>query len=873
MTDPQPQKILVAVAWPYANGPRHIGHVAGFGVPSDIFARYHRLRGNDVLMVSGTDEHGTPVMVAADEEGVSPRELADRYNEIIRNDLRRLGLSYDLFTRTTTENHHEVVRDVFRTLYEKGFIVEQTTVGAFSAATGRTLPDRYIEGTCPICGFPNARGDQCDNCGNQLDPADLIEPRSKIDGQPPVFKETSHLFLDLPAFKEQLAAWIGEQEHWRSNVRRFSLELVKNLKPRPVTRDLDWGVRVPVPGYEEREDKRIYVWIDAVTGYLSAAIEWARNRGTPDAWRDWWQNPDARHYYFMGKDNIVFHSVIWPAQLLGYGEGGEFGAGRGRLELPYDIVSSEFLTMEGRQFSTSRGVVIYVGDFLSRYDPDPLRYFLTAGGPETQDTDFTWAEFVRRNNDELVANWGNLVNRTLTSGYKNFGVVPEPGELTDGDAAVLAAVEAGFDAVGALIEQARFKAALAETMRLASLVNAYVSDEAPWATIKDDRERAGDRALRHSALHRQPEDAVHAVPPVHVAGAARAARLRRRDRGRARVPARSTRSRSRTRCSPATTRAGAARWEPSALEPGQALREPRPLFRKLDPDQVVADELRADGTRRRSVIDTHAHLDALDDPGAALVARARAAGVTRVVTIGTGIESCRAALALAERTTASTRRSASTRTRRRPTEAGRVDELRAPARAPEGGRGRRGGPRLPLRRATGEPSSAGSSRPSSSSPRSSGCRSSSTPARPTRTPPRSLRGVTTAPSSCTASPSPASSSRRSSAAGTSPSPATSPTRRRPSCARRPRAFPPTGSSPRRTAPYLAPQPRPRPAERARARPSTRVAALAAARGEDADELAARIDANATRRLRPRRDASRRRSGSASTSSPTRTSSA
>ena len=327
MTDPQPQKILVAVAWPYANGPRHIGHVAGFGVPSDIFARYHRLRGNDVLMVSGTDEHGTPVMVAADEAGVSPRELADQNNEIIRNDLRNLGLSYDLFTRTTTENHHEVVRDVFRTLYEEGFIVEQTTVGAFSAATGRTLPDRYIEGTCPICGFPHARGDQCDNCGNQLDPADLIDPRSKIDGEPPVFKETSHLFLDLPAFKEQLAEWIGEQEHWRSNVRRFSLELVKNLKPRPVTRDLDWGVRVPVPGYEEREDKRIYVWIDAVTGYLSAAIEWARNRGTPDAWRDWWQNPDARHYYFMGKDNIVFHSVIWPAQLLGYGEGGSSAPG------------------------------------------------------------------------------------------------------------------------------------------------------------------------------------------------------------------------------------------------------------------------------------------------------------------------------------------------------------------------------------------------------------------------------------------------------------------------------------------------------------------------------------------------------------------
>ncbi len=343
-----PRKILVAVAWPYANGPRHIGHVAGFGVPSDIFARYHRLRGNDVLMVSGTDEHGTPIMVAADREGLSPRELVDRNSAVIREDLRRLGLSYDLFTRTTTANHHRVVRDVFRTLWENGYITEQTAVGAFSASTGQTLPDRYVEGTCPICGFGDARGDQCDNCGNQLDPVDLVEPRSKIDGQPPVFRETTHLFIDLPAFRERLTAWIDEQRHWRPNVRRFSLELLKEVRPRPVTRDLDWGVRIPVPGYDELDDKRIYVWFDAVIGYLSASVEWAANRGTPDAWREWWQSPDARHYYFMGKDNIVFHSVIWPSQLLGYGEGGELGSGRGPLELPYDIVSSEFLTMEGQ---------------------------------------------------------------------------------------------------------------------------------------------------------------------------------------------------------------------------------------------------------------------------------------------------------------------------------------------------------------------------------------------------------------------------------------------------------------------------------------------------------------------------------------------
>ena len=315
-----PKKILVAVAWPYASGLRHIGHVAGFGVPSDTFARYHRLRGNDVLMVSGTDEHGTPVMVAADAAGESPRETADRFNELIREDLRDLGLSYDLFTRTTTVNHYEVTRDVFRTLFEKGYVVERETLGAFSASSGHTLPDRYIEGTCPICGYESARGDQCDNCGNQLDPTDLIDPRSKIDGTPPVFRKTKHLFLDLPAFKEQLTDWIEGQDHWRPNVRRFSLNFVQEVKPRPITRDLDWGVRIPVEGYEERDDKRIYVWFDAVIGYLSASIEWAQNRGEPDAWRDWWQNPEAEHTYFMGKDNIVFHTVIWPSMLLGYGE-------------------------------------------------------------------------------------------------------------------------------------------------------------------------------------------------------------------------------------------------------------------------------------------------------------------------------------------------------------------------------------------------------------------------------------------------------------------------------------------------------------------------------------------------------------------------
>jgi methionyl-tRNA synthetase len=585
------RKILVAVAWPYANGPRHIGHVAGFGVPSDIFARYHRLKGSDVLMVSGTDEHGTPIMVAADREGVTPKELVDRNNALIRADLRRLGLSYDLFTRTTTENHHRVVRDVFRTLYEHGYLVEQTTLGAFSSSTGQTLPDRYIEGTCPICGFPDARGDQCDNCGNQLDPHDLVDPRSKVDGRPPVFRETSHLFLDLPAFREDLRSWIERQEHWRPNVRRFSLQLVDDLRPRPVTRDLDWGVRVPVAGYEERDDKRIYVWIDAVVGYLSASVEWAAARGEPDAWRAWWQSPDARHYYFMGKDNIVFHSVIWPAQLLGYGTGGVVGAGRARLELPYDVVSSEFLTMEGRQFSTSRNVVIHVGDFLDRYSADSLRYYLTAAGPETQDSDFTWAEFVRRNNDELVATWGNLVNRTLQSAFKHFGAVPAPGELLEADRAVIADIDAGFETVGAELERARFRAALAEAMALATRVNRYVSEQAPWAALDVDRERAA--TILYAALRCVDSLKIlflpflpHSSQTLHellghegwIAGP-----LEFRDVVEPEGAAHTVLT------GDYTTWAG--RWEPSTLPPGQLLRPPVPLFAKLDPATVVETEL------------------------------------------------------------------------------------------------------------------------------------------------------------------------------------------------------------------------------------------------------------------------------------------
>jgi methionyl-tRNA synthetase len=493
--------ILAAVAWPYANGPRHIGHVAGFGVPSDVFSRYHRLAGNNVLMVSGTDEHGTPILVQADQEGVSPRVLADRYNRVIAQDLQQLGLSYDLFTRTTTLNHYAVTQEIFKGLYRNGYMVERTTRGAISPSTGRTLPDRYIEGTCPICGYHEARGDQCDNCGNQLDADQLINPRSKINGEVPVFVDTEQFFLDLPALADALGSWLQTRTDWRPNVLKFSMNLIADLKPRAMTRDIDWGVPIPLPGWEDNPSKRLYVWFDAVIGYLSASIEWARRSGDPDAWRAWWTDPSAESYYFMGKDNVTFHAQIWPAELLGYdGKGSRGGAPGeyGELQLPSEVVSSEFLTMEGRKFSSSRNVVIYVRDFLARYSPDTLRYYLTAAGPETNDTDFTWSEFVRRNNDELVAAWGNLVNRTLSFTAKNLGSIPAAGELTAIDQELLAATRGGFDAVGAHIERSRMRAGLSESMRIVTETNKYLSEQAPWKLRETDPQRMA--TILHVAL-------------------------------------------------------------------------------------------------------------------------------------------------------------------------------------------------------------------------------------------------------------------------------------------------------------------------------------------------------------------------------------
>jgi methionyl-tRNA synthetase len=585
--------ILAAPAWPYANGPRHIGHVSGFGLPCDMFSRYHRMAGDKVLMVSGTDEHGTPIQVQADAEGVTARELADRYNRVIAEDLAGLGMSYDLFTRTTTMNHYEVTQEIFKGLYDNGYIFAKSTLGAVSPSTGRTLPDRSIEGTCPICGYDSARGDQCDNCQNQLDPVDLINPRSKINGETPVFIETEQFFLDLPAFAGVLGTWLQSKSgQWRPNVLKFSLNLLGDLQPRAITRDLDWGVPIPLEGWLDRADKRIYVWFDAVIGYLSASIEWARRSGDPDAWRAWWQSPDAESYYFMGKDNIVFHSEIWPAMLLGYsGKGARAGkpGSLGELNLPSEVVSSEYLTMEGRKFSSSRAVVIYVRDFLSRYDVDALRYYVAVAGPENQDTDFTWSEFVRRNNDELVANWGNLVNRSISFAARNIGSIPDAGQLNETDLGILERSRKSFEIIGESLSRSRFKNAITETMRTLAEANKYLSDQAPWKLRESDPERM--KTICHVALQLVDDGKTLLTPflpkssqKVHemLGGQGTWADMPRIDEV--------TEDEGRPYPVITGTYSGHASWGSAPITPGTKLETPTPLFAKIDPD-VVIDEL------------------------------------------------------------------------------------------------------------------------------------------------------------------------------------------------------------------------------------------------------------------------------------------
>jgi methionyl-tRNA synthetase len=484
------ERIFIGVAWPYVNGHCHLGHIAGANLPADIFARYHRMKGNEVLMVSGSDQHGTPITIKAEQEGTTPEEIANRYHNSFLTSWEKLGISWDLYTSTGTPNHAEVTQDMFLTLQKNGYIYRSTMSQPYCPECRRFLPDRYVEGVCPHCGDKDARGDQCDTCGKPLNAAELVEPRCRHCGTPPEFRETEHFFLKLSAFQDRLYEWVESQDHWRANVRNFTLGFLREgLTDRAITRDIEWGVPVPVEGFE---NKRFYVWFENIIGYLSASKEWAKDQGIPDKWRDFWQG-ECRAYYFLGKDNIVFHTMNWPAMLMGYGG----------LNLPYDVPANEFLTIESKKGSKSHNWAVWVNEFLEKYDPDPLRYHLSINMPETSDTDFTWEEFVRRNNDELVATYGNLVNRVLTFTYRNYdGHVPTLEEMGAENGALplddrdrdmleksLSIMEEVLGDTG-LIYRCRFKQAITEVMNVAHEANRYLDEKEPWKVIKQDRARA-----------------------------------------------------------------------------------------------------------------------------------------------------------------------------------------------------------------------------------------------------------------------------------------------------------------------------------------------------------------------------------------------
>ena len=471
--------ILVAVAWPYASGPRHLGHLGGAYLPADVFARYQRLAGNEVLMVSGSDVHGTPITVRAEDEGVTPQDIVDRYHSEFLRNWEALGISWDLYTTTGTDNHAEVTQDMFLRQLENGHIDKRVSQQFYDPEAERFLPDRYVEGTCPNCGYDEARGDQCDNCGRTLDATDLVDPRSRMSGATPELRDTEHFHYRYSDFEEQLAAWLETRVGWRPHVLNFAKSWVKEgLHDRAITRDIEWGIDLPVddlgPG------KRIYVWYDAVIGYLSASKEWAASTGDPDRWKHWWQNGDAESYYFIGKDNVPFHAVFWPAQLMGYGD----------LNLPTNVPANQYITFSGGKASASRGIGLTVSEGIERFQPDALRFALAASFPEQSDTEISEEEIARRINEELVATWGNLVNRVLSMVNKNCdGMVPAQAERTADDAALLDSIDAAFTEAATHFGAVELRAALRTAMAAAQSVNAYLNATEPWKVVKADRER------------------------------------------------------------------------------------------------------------------------------------------------------------------------------------------------------------------------------------------------------------------------------------------------------------------------------------------------------------------------------------------------
>jgi len=469
------EHIFIGAAWPYANGPLHLGTLAGCLLPADIFGKFNRMVGNDVLMVSGSDEHGTPITLTAEKEGKSPKEIADRYNAQHVKNIEELGITFENFSRTSNDFHKKVVQDFFLRLYENGHIYKKSMLSPYCEHCGRFLPDRYVEGICPYCGG-EARGDQCDKCGKTLDPSELIDPKCKICGNAPVMKETEHLFFKLSAFEDSLLKWLEDKNYWKDNVIKFTRNWIKGgLKDRAITRDLEWGVEVPLDGFE---NKRLYVWFEAVIGYLSASKEWAENIGETEKWKEWWEG-DSKHYYFLAKDNIPFHTIIWPAMLMAHGE----------LNLPYDVPANEYLTFSGEQFSKSRGIGIWIPDILKKFDADVIRYYLSINMPEKHDTDWNWKDFMAKNNNELVGTYGNFIHRVLTFTQKNFGEVPPSGELNDEDKKVLEEIEKTSREVGEAIKACHFKEGIKKLIKLAQTGNQYMNENAPWKLVKEDRER------------------------------------------------------------------------------------------------------------------------------------------------------------------------------------------------------------------------------------------------------------------------------------------------------------------------------------------------------------------------------------------------
>ena len=475
-----PQRYTITAALPYTNGPIHIGHLAGVYVPADIYARFLRMQGNDVAFVCGSDEHGVAIPMKAKKEGISPQQLIDKYHSIIKKSFQDFGISFDNYSRTSNKIHHETASEFFKKLYDEGKFIEETTQQLYDAEADQFLADRFVTGTCPKCGFPEAYGDQCENCGTSLNATDLIDPKSAITGAVPTMKETKHWFLPLDQYEDWLKEWIlvGHKKDWKTNVYgQVKSWIDDGLRARAVTRDLDWGIPVPVEG---AEGKVLYVWFDAPIGYISSTIEWAEREGRN--WEDYWKAEDTKMVHFIGKDNIVFHCVIFPIMLKA----------EGNYILPDNVPANEFLNLEGNKLSTSKNWAVWLHEYLQDFpdQQDVLRYVLTANAPETKDNDFTWKDFQARNNNELVAIFGNFINRVVVLTDKYYsGEVPQPGEYSEVDEQTIATLQAYPAVIASSIQKYRFREAQGELMNLARLGNKYLADEEPWKLIKTDEER------------------------------------------------------------------------------------------------------------------------------------------------------------------------------------------------------------------------------------------------------------------------------------------------------------------------------------------------------------------------------------------------